>query len=117
MYDPTSLFPEGYHPVDVSKSPDRSSQAKHLSRMDHPCTYYFIDFGLAERYIPSEGEPAVPIVKGADRTAPEHQSQILEHEMQEGNTNQFIRVNPFFTDVYYLGNMIRTDFLEVCCRL
>jgi hypothetical protein len=61
--------------------------------------YYFIDFGLSRQY-PSRDAMDEPL-PGGDGSAPEHQSRPL-------------RVcNPFHTDIYYIGNVIRKEFMEV----
>ncbi|KAA1478176.1 hypothetical protein DENSPDRAFT_875616 [Dentipellis sp. KUC8613] len=64
--------------------------------------YYLIDFGLADRFDPRKGPwpPSSVKTHGADRTAPE-----LGYFLDEP-------YDPFPTDVYYLGNLIRTDFLQ-----
>jgi hypothetical protein len=56
-----------------------------------------IDFGLSQRYS-SRDELDEPL-RGGDKTAPEHQLGRL--------------CNPFHTDIYYLGNLIRERFLNV----
>ena len=40
----------------------------------------------------------VPL-RGGDKTAPEHQNAT--------------RCNPFYTDIYYLGNLVRQEFIQV----
>ncbi|KAK0209765.1 hypothetical protein IW262DRAFT_1244136, partial [Armillaria fumosa] len=62
--------------------------------------YYLIDFGHAHRYDPADGIPSELILQGADRTAPEHLKPVALFEC-----------NPFPTDIYYLGNMLREYFL------
>ncbi|KAI9450986.1 kinase-like domain-containing protein [Lactarius psammicola] len=64
-----------------------------------PPRYYFIDFGLSRRY-PSRDAMDEPL-PGGDESAPEHQS---------------VRrlCNPFHTDIYYIGNLVRKEFIEKC---
>ncbi|OBZ70643.1 hypothetical protein A0H81_09385 [Grifola frondosa] len=74
--------------------------AKQRSRAAAPTKYLYIDFGLSRRYSPEENNPlAVPIL-GGDRTVPEFQDDELTPR------------NPFHTDIYYIGNLIREDFLD-----
>jgi hypothetical protein len=100
MLDPTPLFPQSFHPVKIDRSRDFRKSVEHYSRRDRPVKYYFIDFGLSRRYRPEERPPAEPIIIGGDRTAPEHQGSLQT-------------CDPFPTDVYYIGNMIREEFLQV----
>lgn len=53
-----------------------------------------------------ESDPKVMPVMSGDRTAPELQGEGV-HEVQ----------NPFPTDVYYVGNLLRIQFLYVRARL
>ncbi len=103
MMDPTKMYPEGYIPERPYMKVDCSG---HVSPS---CTrtacwprYYLIDFGHARRYDPADGIPSEPILRGADRTAPEHSKPVAPFEC-----------NPFPTDIYYLGNMLREYFLDV----
>jgi hypothetical protein len=99
MFDPTHLYPDSYHPIETDRSRNFVGQAKHFTRTQKPCRYYLVDFGLSRRYSPDE-EPRESIIRGGDKTAPEFK-------------NPKGPIDPFPTDVYYLGNMIREDFLEV----
>jgi len=56
-----------------------------------------IDFGLSRRY--SSRNALDDPLRGGDKSAPEH-----------GNGE---RCNPFHTDIYYLGNLVREFFLKV----
>ncbi|KAG1767444.1 hypothetical protein EDD22DRAFT_875894 [Suillus occidentalis] len=64
----------------------------------HP--YYIIDFGLSRRYDASEENPREYPIFGGDKTVPEFQN------------DSNVPLNPFPTDVYYLGNVIREQFLN-----
>ncbi|KAJ7141178.1 hypothetical protein C8R44DRAFT_827715 [Mycena epipterygia] len=70
---------------------------------DLPPKYYFIDFGISFRSDPSlvGAQPAMP-VDGGDKSVPEH----------EGDGFSF-STDPFVTDMYFLDNLIRTEFLDV----
>ncbi|KAH9013308.1 hypothetical protein EDB85DRAFT_2098347 [Lactarius pseudohatsudake] len=64
-----------------------------------PPRYYFIDFGLSRQY-PSRDVLDEP-VPGGDESAPEHRSR---RQLS----------NPFHTDIYYIGNLVRKVFMEQC---
>ncbi|TBU31687.1 hypothetical protein BD311DRAFT_656397 [Dichomitus squalens] len=100
MYDPRRMYPHMFHPKDPDKSPDFKSKARHSNRTVCPVKYYFIDFGLSRRYNPEDGPPREHPIRGGDKSVPEFQSW-------KGDL-----VDPFPTDIYYVGNMIRTDILE-----
>ena len=71
------------------------------ARSGHTIKYYFIDFGLTRRYDPKDGPPREHPVVGGDKTVPEFKNwngQLL---------------NPFPTDIYYIGNMVRYTLLAV----
>ena len=97
MFDPSRMYPNGFHPSQINRSRNFKGRAKRYTRTDRPPRYYFIDFGLSRRY-PSRNVMDDPL-RGGDRSAPEH--------MRGG------RCNPFPTDVYYLGNLVREQFLTV----
>lgn len=100
MMDPTGLFPGSFHPVKTDRSRDFRKTATRLTREQKPPTYYLTDFGLSRQYEPQDRPPLEGIIVGGDKTAPEHK-------------NRSGRCDPFPTDVYYLGNVFRTDFLAV----
>ena len=62
--------------------------------------YLLIDFGLSRRYDPTNGLPLDLFVRGGDKSAPEHQDGVT-------------LCNPFPTNVYHHGNVIREDFMRV----
>jgi hypothetical protein len=103
MMDPSKLYPQSYHPRRIDKSCDFNGTAKHMTRTKQPPKYYFIDFGLSGRYNPENGPPLEYPIRGGDKTVPEFRD--LERPC-----------NPFPTDIYYIGNMIRQDFLQVRTR-
>jgi hypothetical protein len=84
----------------MERSKDFRRKAKGYSRTRRPSQYLLIDFGLSRRYDPADGPPVDVPIRGGDKSAPEH---------QDGNTSY----NPFPTDVYYLGNLVREDYMEV----
>lgn len=100
MLNPVNLYPHSFHPVETMLNRDCSGLAKHFTRTQRPPKYYFIDFGLSRRYDPSETNPREVPIWGGDKEVP---------EFQDSNEP----CNPFPTDVFYIGNAIRKDFLLV----
>ncbi|EIW62677.1 uncharacterized protein TRAVEDRAFT_43020 [Trametes versicolor FP-101664 SS1] len=70
--------------------------------MFHPLKYYFIDFGLSRRYDPMDGPPREHPIRGGDKSVPEFQPGVWKGEL----------LDPFPTDIYYLGNLIRMDIMK-----
>ncbi|KII92697.1 hypothetical protein PLICRDRAFT_103575 [Plicaturopsis crispa FD-325 SS-3] len=99
MMDATPLYPVPYHPFDLSMKRDYSGTAKHFTRTQRPVKYYIIDFGISRRYKPEDGPPLEDPIYGGDKTVPEFQKSLDP-------------CDPFPTDIYYLGNMIREHFLN-----
>ncbi|EGO19176.1 hypothetical protein SERLADRAFT_411715 [Serpula lacrymans var. lacrymans S7.9] len=90
MMDATPLFVDPYHPQDLEMKRDYTGR--------RPPKYLFVDFGISRRYGPNDIAPLEDPIWGGDKTVP---------EFQQSNEPR----NPFPTDVYYLGNMIRNSFL------
>ncbi|KAI0364340.1 kinase-like protein [Pilatotrama ljubarskyi] len=99
MMDPTPLVTETPHPLLDPLSYDTHRKVKYSTRTRHPVKYFFIDFGISRKYPVECTEPREPPIWGGDKTVP---------EFQHSNEPR----DPFATDVYYLGNLIRKDFLE-----
>ncbi|KAF8480691.1 hypothetical protein JB92DRAFT_3085892 [Gautieria morchelliformis] len=90
MMDGTKLYPDGFHPITM-----------YLRRTERPPKYYLTDFGLSRRYDPKAG-PALELpIRGNDKTVPEFQGDGYDQAS-----------DPFATDVYYIGNEIKTRFLQ-----
>ena len=102
MLDPSNMFPESFHPADIERSKDFRRKAKWYSRTRRPTRYLLIDFGLSRRYDPANGPPLDQPLRGGDKSAPEHQDRVT-----------LAPCNPFPTDVYYLGNLVREDYIQV----
>ncbi|KAJ7147612.1 hypothetical protein C8R43DRAFT_889589 [Mycena crocata] len=100
MMDATRLYPDGFHPKDIERSRNCQGKAAHTTRTKCNPKYYLINFGLAHVY-----DPANPrldnAVRGGDKTVPEFQGK--------GSAQLH---DPFPVDIYYLGNMIKREFLE-----
>lgn len=97
--DPTNLYPDLFHPQVPNMSYEYTGQARHLTRTAAPVKYYLIDFGISRKFDPADGPPRELPIRGGDKSAPEIDSEEP--------------IDPFPTDVYYLGNMIRMDILDV----
>lgn len=100
MMDPRPLYPQMFHPVDGLRDMDLGKMARNYSRTARPTKYYFIDFGLSRRYTQDDAPFLEDIIRGGDKSAPEFQGGLE-------------RCDPFPTDIYCLGNMIRENFLKV----
>jgi hypothetical protein len=97
MLEPSGMYPKGFHPVKLDRNRDLKGKATAYTRTLRPPRYYLIDFGLSRRYLTRDISDNP--LRGGDKTAPEHQSQ--------GSSN------PFYTDVYYVGNLVRVEFMRV----
>jgi hypothetical protein len=101
MLDPSGMYPDGFHPIKIKRRRDFEGRAKRFTRTLRPPRYYLVDFGLSRRYN-SRNELELPL-RGGDKSAPEYQLPRL--------------CNPFRTDIYYLGNLVRERFLKVMQNL
>lgn len=101
MVDARPMYPGMYHPRRIIRTRDYSTDAKYFSRTERPVKYYLIDFGLSRRYPAHEKNPLEIPILGGDKTVPEF--------LEDPTTLR----DPFPTDVYYLGNVIRRNFLDV----
>ncbi|KAN0128834.1 Protein kinase-like domain containing protein [Lactarius tabidus] len=100
MLDPSGMYPDSFHPVDPRKSKDFCRKLKGYSRTRRPTRYLLIDFGLSRFYDPADGPPLDKPLRGGDKSAPEHRDRETP-------------CNPFPTDVYYLGNLVREYYMQV----
>ncbi|KAJ7502449.1 kinase-like domain-containing protein [Mycena galericulata] len=104
MMDGSKMYPEGYHPRHPKLKRDfYSGKAKFYTRTQQPPKYYIIDFGISRRYQTRDPPLEMPIL-GGDKTVPEFRFS------EDGAPPK--PCDPFPTDVYYLGNMIRYNFTE-----
>ncbi|KAF7316353.1 Protein kinase domain-containing protein [Mycena indigotica] len=97
VQDPTRLFPSGYHPVITWQDPTARRDAHHITRTECWPQYFVIDFGLSRQYDPAEGPPLEYVIVGGDKSPPEYRTHQL--------------CNPFPTDIYCLGNLLKKYFL------
>ena len=98
MFGASKMYPNGFHPVKINRNRNFKGTAKAYTRTQRPPVYYLIDFGLSRQYT-SRDVTDVPL-RGGDKSAPEHRLRR--------------RCNPFQTDIYDLGNLVRHEFIEVC---
>ncbi|KAH9035561.1 hypothetical protein EDB85DRAFT_868892 [Lactarius pseudohatsudake] len=101
MFDPSQMYPNGFHPVKINRNRNFEGTAKAHTRTQHPPRYYFINFGLSRQYTSRDAtdEP----LRGGDESAPELRSRRP--------------CNPFQTDIYYIGNLIRQKFIKASNRV
>ncbi|KAF9814675.1 hypothetical protein IEO21_04970 [Rhodonia placenta] len=94
-------FMHAHHVAHRTERRDYKGTAKFYSRTERPTKYYYVDFGLSRKYDPADGPPLELPILGGDKTVPEFQGEGYN-----------IAVDPFPTDIYYLGNLIRMAFLQ-----
>ena len=97
MLDPSAMYPKGFHPVRINRGRDFKGSPPRYNRTQRPPRYYLIYSSLTRQYNTRNAldEP----LPGGDRSAPEHW--------------RLGRCNPFRTDIYYLGDLVREHFMEV----
>lgn len=106
MMDATVLYPRSWHPLRINTLPGfthifEAKKAPHYTRTSRPVKYYLINYRSSRRYRYEEMPPNEPIVMGGDKSVPEHFSDKLGS------------CDPFPTDIYCLGNLIKEHLLRV----
>jgi len=96
MMDPNPIFPNLYHPRSINRNRDFSGRPKQFTRTERPTRYYLIDFGLSRKYAADDLSPRELPIIGGDKSVPEHLGDKYNEPC-----------NPFLTDVYCVGNLIR----------
>jgi len=92
------MYPRGWHLCDDRMNREYTGRAKYYTRTQRPPKYCLIDFGISCRYN-AEDLPVLEVpIHGGDRTVPEFQHSVAP-------------CDPFATDIYYLGNVFRMDFM------
>ncbi|KAI0265981.1 hypothetical protein BC834DRAFT_824509 [Gloeopeniophorella convolvens] len=99
MFDPSEMYPEPFHPAAMKRSRDFQGKARRYTRTRCPPRYFLIDFGLSREYDPENGPPLESVLRGGDSSAPEHRDTDIP-------------CDPFPTDVYYLGNLVRRELMN-----
>ena len=100
--DPAPILPDMFHPQRPWRTRDSKREIRPYTRTARPVKYYFTDFGLSSQYNADISNPLEIPILGGDKTVPEFQKDRTTPR------------NPFHTDVYYMGNLVRRDFLQVC---
>lgn len=70
------------------------------TRTERSPRYYIIDFGFSKRFREEDVPPSIVPKQATDLTVPEYRTPDTP-------------CDPFPIDVYTLGNLIRTDFMDV----
>jgi hypothetical protein len=104
MLDPSRMYPKSFHPMEIGRTRDFRGNAKGHTRTWCRPRYFLIDLGLSRQYDPANGPPLEIPLRGGDKSAPEHRDMETP-------------CNPFPTDVYYLGNLVREDYGQVCTSI
>ncbi|THH31343.1 hypothetical protein EUX98_g2857 [Antrodiella citrinella] len=100
MMEPAPLFPDMFHPLATDRSRDLKHRARRTTRTRKPTRYYFTDFGNSEKYKTDTERTASPLL-GLSK-------ELQPPEFKQSNEPR----DPFPTDVYYLGLMLRRELLE-----
>jgi len=99
MLDSISMCPESFHPVEVNRSAKLSSKGQTVftnTTTDKVSPYRLWTVSLVSSCQWATDKP----YRGGDESAPEHQDRVTP-------------CNPFPTDVYYLGNLVREEYMQV----
>ncbi|KAI0249572.1 hypothetical protein BJV78DRAFT_1129390, partial [Lactifluus subvellereus] len=100
MLDLSNMYPESFHPINMVRSRDLRHTAKVYSRTWRPTRYLLVSFGHSRQYDPANGPALDKPLHCGDKPA----------EYKDGTTP----CSPFLTDVYYLGDLIRTHYIKAC---
>jgi len=99
MMDASPMFPKFHHPVKDMKNFEFTGPAVYFQRTARPVKYFVVDFGISRRYDSVNPSPLEDLILGGNRSLPEHRLKIDP-------------CNPFATDIYYLGSLFATTFME-----
>lgn len=100
IYAP-EMFPQGTHPVHPHETPTTRRLSPYRPRRSVRCRYYFIDFGHATHFASVEDRRPVFGGRGQYKEPPE-----LDGTPFDG----------FALDLWCMGHLITTQFLEVRAR-
>ena len=98
LMDGSAMFPRSFHPVRDIFLPDSQKIAWYKSRTAVTVRYYFVDFGLSSHLPPDKAQQVVGVY-GRDQDVPELSDDVP--------------YDPFKTDIFIIGNMLRNEFTEV----
>lgn len=109
MMDASPISDTLFHPLNQRMRRDfRGKWEASHTRTERPVKYFLIDFGSAARYDSVDPPPMEVPLPGGDRSVPEFVGYNLRLPLSKVKLH-----NPFPTDVYYLGNWMREEFLDV----
>jgi serine/threonine protein kinase len=101
LMDPKALGIPDFHFSRQYMNRDGSAPVKaKYRRTERWPRYYLIDFGFSSQYAPEEMPPSVAPLPASDPSLPELAAA----------THRF---DPFPSDVYYIGNWIRMELVDV----
>ncbi|KLO08637.1 hypothetical protein SCHPADRAFT_835082 [Schizopora paradoxa] len=106
MFDASSMYPEGFHPdMQYMTKDGLRLLGEGLKRADvsPPVRYYFIDFGISSRFAGSSKRRLVTGSRCQDRDVPE--------------LSDAIPYDPFYVDVFILGNVYKRSFTNAYSNL
>ncbi|KAF9077729.1 kinase-like domain-containing protein [Rhodocollybia butyracea] len=98
VMDARKMYPDGHHPSRPSRTYDYKKRARHFSRTLAPPRYYLIDFGFSRKYESSQERTPAYAIRSGGTEPPEYKAEVP--------------CDPFATDVFLVGNMIRRHFLD-----
>ncbi|EAU82364.1 other/AgaK1 protein kinase [Coprinopsis cinerea okayama7 len=105
MMDPEAMQFQRFHfclpgiPHEFKDRRKASPISWRFSRTERRPKYYIIDFGYSSQYTEEQMPPRDRAIETSDDSLPELKDQSKLY-------------NPFPSDVYYVGNMLRRDFLD-----
>jgi hypothetical protein len=82
------------------RTKEATGTASYFTRTQRPTRYIIIDFGMSSRYDSNVVSPREQGLIGGDKTVPEFLKGEPYHD-------------PHKADIYYVGNLIRTEFMQV----
>jgi len=98
MLNPSGMYPKGFHPIQINQSRDFKEKPPRYDRTQRPPRYYLIHSSSSRQY--NTRNALDKPLRDSDKSPPEHLRLRR-------------RCNPFRTDIYYLGILIRVRFMEV----
>ncbi|CAL1702594.1 unnamed protein product [Somion occarium] len=100
LMDATSMYPQGFHPVNLAAQPSFHGRASYVSRSSapKPVRYFYVDFGYSVHIPPSAPEKLVVGDLGRDQAPPELSAEVP--------------YDPFKLDIFLIGNVFRKQFYQ-----
>ncbi|TCD70350.1 hypothetical protein EIP91_003702 [Steccherinum ochraceum] len=110
MVDPSPLYPDMFHPNVPSRSRNLQHRAERTTRTRQPPRYYFTDFAYAAKYEQGAPRQATPVPIS---TYSERDREMIPPEFRGYRPGDSMPLrDPFPADVFCLGMMVRTKFVE-----